>query len=394
MIYRITLIGLCLLMLAGCWSRRELDELLVVVGIGVDWEEGEYLVSFQTVNPSEISMQKSTSDRPPVTLFQGRGKSVFEAARSLTAEAPRKVYMGHLQLLILSETLAKKGINDVLDGMLRDNEARMDFHIEIARGMKAEKLLKLYTPLEKLPTHSMQRSLITSEKAWAPTVSVTLDEVMNRLSGEGFELALPGIQLIGDRALSESKTNIEKFQPPSRFRYMGIAAFKEDKMIGWLSEKESKGYTDITDNLTSTSIELACGDRKYTGIEVISSKSKLETKLRNGKPEIIVHILTEANIVDSPCMDVDVTDPATINRLQEETAQVLKSNAEAAVRRAKRMKSDILGFGNKFGKEHPGYWKQVEDSWNDQYFPLAKVEFDIELYIRKTGTTGKSTLKK
>jgi spore germination protein KC len=381
-------------MLAGCWSRRELNELLVVVGIGVDWEEDEFLVSFQTVNPSEISMQKSSSDRPPVTLFQGRGKSLFEAARSLTAEAPRKVYLGHLQLLIISEAFAKKGVGDVLDGLLRDNEARMDFNIIVARGTKAENLMKLFTPLEKLPTHSMQRSLETSEKAWAPTVSMTLDEVLNRLSGDGFELALPGVQMIGNPDLSKSKKNVETFQPPSRFRYTGIAAFKDDKLIGWLSEKESKGYSDITDNLDSTSIELACGEQKYTGIEIISSKSKLETKLKNEKPEIIVHISAEANIVDRPCTDVDVTDPATIKRLEDETMQVLKTNAEAAVMRAKRMKSDIFGFGNKLGKEHPAYWKKVEGSWNDDYFPRAKVDFDIELFIRKTGTTGNSTLKK
>ncbi|BFT72218.1 Ger(x)C family spore germination protein [Paenibacillus sp. P36] len=384
---------LCLLMLTGCWSRRELNELLIVLGVGIDWEDGEYLISFQVVNPSEISAQKKGGDRPPSTLFQGRGKTMFEAARSLTAEAPRKVYMGHLQLYVISEKLARKGIKEFIDNSFRDNELRMDFNIVVARGTKAENILKLYTPLEKLSSHSMKQSLETSQKNWAPTAAITLDETLNKLSNPGYELALTGIQIIGDPQIGESKHNVESFLPPSRFRYSGIAAFKEDKLIGWLDQQESKGYTDITDNLDSTSIEVACGEHKYMGIEVTSSDTKLKTKIQNGLPEVNVQVRVEANIVDRPCIDVDLMDPATMKHLEEETKKIVQSNMEATVAHAKQIKSDIIGFGNQVGKEHPAYWEQVKDEWNDETFPKTKVHYDIQVFIRKTGTTGNTTMK-
>ncbi|MBD2870565.1 Ger(x)C family spore germination protein [Paenibacillus arenilitoris] len=393
MLSKLTILALCLLMLTGCWSRRELNDILVVLGAGIDWEEGEYLVSFQVVNPSEISTQRKSADRPPVTLYQGKGKTLFEAARSLTAEAPRKVYMGHLQLYVLSEEIARRGLNDVVDNMLRDNEFRMDFNLVVAKGTSASDILKLYTPLEKLPTNNMLQSLETSEKSWAPSVSIMLDEVLDKLSNDGTELALTGIQLIGDPNMGESKKNVEVYHPPSRFRYTGIAAFKGDKLVSWLNENESKGYTDITDNLDSTSIELACGERDYMGIEIISSNAKIETKLRSGKPEVAVSIRSEANIVDRSCKSVDLTDPEAIKRLEEEAAKQLRSHAEAAVKKAKRLKSDILGFGNQLGKDYPEYWKTVKDSWNERYFPQTEVTYNIKLMIRKTGTTGNSTLK-
>ncbi|MZQ86785.1 Ger(x)C family spore germination protein [Paenibacillus sp. 5J-6] len=391
--YKLSIIILCLLMLTGCWSRRELNELLIVLGVGIDWEDGEYLISFQVVNPSEISAQKKRGDRPPSTLFQGRGKTMFEAARSLTAEAPRKVYMGHLQLYVISETLARRGIKDFMDNSFRDNELRMDFNIVIARGTKAENILKLYTPLEKLSSQSMQQSLQTSQKNWAPTAAITLDEVLNKLSNPGFELALTGIKIIGDPQVGESKQNVESFLPPSRFRYTGIAAFKGDQLVGWLNQQESKGYTDITDNLDSTSIEVACGENKYMGIEVTSSDAKLKTNVQNGLPEVNVQVRVEANIVDRPCSDVDLTDPATIRHLEQETRKIVQSNMEATVARAKQIKSDIIGFGNQIGKEHPDYWEQVKDDWNDVTFPRTKVQYEIQIFIRKTGTTGNSTMK-
>ncbi|WP_309119551.1 Ger(x)C family spore germination protein [Paenibacillus sp.] len=391
-LYRIAMIALCLLLLSGCWSRRELNDILIVLGVGLDREDGEYLVSFQVVNPSEISSQKQTGRRSPGTLYQGRGKTIFEAARSVTTEAPRKMYFGHLQLYVVGESVAKEGLSSFIDNVLRDNELRMDFNLVVARGTKAGNVLKLYTPVEELPTNSMLQSLRTSEKAWAPSVSITMDEVLDRLSGDGHELALTGIQLIGESESGDSPKNVESFRTPSRYRYRGIAVFREDRLVGWLNEEESKGYTDITDRLDSTSIELACGDNRYIGIEVLNSKSKMKSEIKNGLPVMTVTLRTEAAIVDNQCQDVDVADPETIRKLEARAARVMQSNAEAAVKRAKELKSDVLGFGDQIAKEHPAFWKRAKKGWNEEYFPVVDVRYEIRLYIRRTGTTGNSTL--
>ncbi|WP_336785375.1 Ger(x)C family spore germination protein [Paenibacillus sp. MMO-177] len=393
MLYKFAISMLCLLLMTGCWSRRELNELLIVLGMGIDWEDGHYLVSFQVVNPSEISNQQKRGDRPPGTLFQGRGKTLFEAARAVTAEAPRKVYLGHLQIYVIGEEAARKGINELIDVSARDNETRMDFNIIIAKGSKAEDVLKLYTPVEKLPSYSMQQSLQTSAKNWAPTIAVTLDKAITNLSSQGSELALTGIRVIGNPKVGENKQNVEKFMPPSRFRYSGIAAFRDDKLIGWLNERESRGYTDITNNLDSTSIAIPCGEQRYMGIEVTSSNSKIKTKVVNGNPEVEVSIRTEANIVERSCADVDLSNPETIKQLEKKTKENIQTNAEAAVNHAKEMKSDIFGFGTQMEKEHPAFWYRVKDQWREEYFPKLKVSYKIKLYIRETGTTENSTIR-
>ncbi|MEV5030481.1 Ger(x)C family spore germination protein [Paenibacillus sp. LPE1-1-1.1] len=393
MLRKTVLLVLCMCLLTGCWSRRELNELLIVLGIAVDWEDGEYLVSFQVVNPSEISAQKQSGDRPPSTLYQGRGKTMFEAARSLTAEAPRKVYAGHLQIYVIGEKLARRGIGDFLDNTLRDNEARMDFNVVVAKGAKAEDILKIYTPLEKLPTQNMLRSLETSEKSWAPTVSVTMDQILSTLSGDGKELALTGIQIIGSQKKAESKENVETFLPPGRFRYTGIAAFKKDKLIGWLNEKESKGYTDITNNLDSTSVELKCSENKYLGIEITSSESRIKMKMNNGLPEAHIYFQTEANLVDRGCREVNLKDPAVIGQLEQQVEGVMQSNADASVKHAKKLKSDIFGFGSTLGKQQPEMWKKMQKGWNEEGFPALKLHYHIEVHLRKTGTTGNTTIK-
>ncbi|RTE02984.1 Ger(x)C family spore germination protein [Paenibacillus whitsoniae] len=391
--YKLMMITLCMLLLTGCWSRRELNQLLIALGIGIDWVDGEYLVSFQVVNPSEISEKRSSSYRPPSTLYQARGRTIFEAARSLTAEAPRKIYMGHLQMYVIGESLARRDIRDFIDSAFRDNETRMDFNIVVARGTSAENILKLYTPLEKLPTYNMQQSLKTSQQNWAPTIAITLDELLKMMSGTGYEPAITGIRIVGESKIGQYRENIDPFQPPSRFRYSGIAAFKEGKLIAWLNEEESKGYTDLTNHLDSTSISVPCGKQQFVGIEVTSSTSKLKTAIVDGNPQVTISIRAEANVVDRACRDVDLTLPDTILKLQDEGKEIIQANVESAVKRVKALRTDIVGFGSMFAKEHPDYWKTVKTDWNDTWFPQVQVRYDISLFLRNTGTTSNTTLQ-
>ncbi|MNG20951.1 Spore germination protein A3 precursor [compost metagenome] len=104
-------------------------------------------------------------------------------------------------------------------------------------------------------------------------------------------------------------------------------------------------------------------------------------------------IRTEANVVDRTCRDVDLTNPATITMLENETRKIVQSNVVAAVEQAKKMKSDILGFGSQLGKDQPSYWNEVKETWNDDMFLQTNVNYDIDIFIRKTGTTGNTTMK-
>nr|WP_238327818.1 Ger(x)C family spore germination C-terminal domain-containing protein [Paenibacillus gorillae] len=131
----------------------------------------------------------------------------------------------------------------------------------------------------------------------------------------------------------------------------------------------------------------------YIGVEVTSSNASIESKVVGGKPEFTINIRSEGNIVDRGCRDVDIADPATIEKLQIAAGNVIRDHCEAAVKKAKEMKSDFLGFGNQLQKDHPSVWQQVKTDWNDTYLPDVKIQYKIKLLIRKTGTTGNTTLK-
>lgn len=47
----------------GCWNRRELNELAIAVGMGIDKSGDQYEVSVQVVEPSEVAGKKEVHPR-------------------------------------------------------------------------------------------------------------------------------------------------------------------------------------------------------------------------------------------------------------------------------------------------------------------------------------------
>lgn len=181
----------------GCWSRRELNDLAIAVGIGIDKIGDQYQVSAQVVLPSQIAGSKGGSPQAPVNLYKATGNTVYEALRKITTVSPRKIYISHLRILVLGEDLAKEGINDVLDFMSRDTDTRNDYFIVVAKDAKAEDALKILTSLEKIPAVRLFSSLESSEKNWAPTSTVTLGTLITELVSKGKNPVLTGVVIEG-----------------------------------------------------------------------------------------------------------------------------------------------------------------------------------------------------
>ncbi len=377
--------------ITGCWNRRELNDLAIVAALGIDIVGDQFLVTVQVVDTGEVATGKGTSSgRSPITTFHAKGDTVFGAIRKMTTVTPRKLYFAHLRIMVIGEQLARQGIAKTLDLMLRDQEGRTDFYIVVAKGTTAHNIVNVLTPIEKIPATKMFTSLEVSEKAWAPTVSVQLDELITNIVNPGIQAALTGIVIQGDEAEGKKKTNLESPDTKVQLQYKGIAIFREDKLVGWLNEPESKGFSNITDRLNSTVIETSCPEGGRLGIEIIRAKASIKGKVRNGEPEAEVTMYMDANVADVECK-LELTKTKTIAELEKRTAQMVIGHSEQALQKAKKLRSDIFGFGVAMHRANPGYWKMAKDDW-DHIFAELPVRYKVHVKIRQIGTVGESFL--
>jgi spore germination protein KC len=391
--YLMVIISSCIIILSGCWSSKEISELMIVTGMGIDRDSttGEYKVTLQIINPGEIASQTKT-ERLEVTTYQTTGESIYEVMRRFSTEVPRKMYLSHIQLVIFGEELAKEGIGKTLDFISRNHEFRTDFFILVSKNSKAEDILNVLTPTESSPSVSLYSSINVSEKVWAPTKGVHLDELLNTLISEGKEPILTGVKVGGDKEKGDEVSSLEQIKPAAITKITGYAAFKKDKLVGWLSENESKGYNYIINNITSTVGSIPCEGGGIIALEVKKSKTDLKANVKNGKPSITIKTDIEADLGEIQC-DMDLTKTEIIKKVEKDAGKQVEGLMEEVITKAKEeFKSDIFGFGETIHRQHPKAWKKLKGNWNETFQDL-EISSDINYKIRRIGTISDSFQK-
>ncbi len=308
----LSLLMLIPIFITGCWSRREMNDLAIAVGIGIDKVGDEYHVSVQVVEPGQIAGTKGGTPLAPVNLYQTTGATVLEALRRITMDSPRKIYLAHLRMLIIGEDLAKEGIDKVLDFLSRDTEVRNDYFMVVARNTLAEETLKILTSLEKVPSNKLFSSLKSAEKYWAPASTITLANLIGDLVAKGKDPVLTGLEIIGDIAKGETTENINTVENAAKLEYTGLAVFNKDKLVGWLNESDSKVYSYLQNDVNNTVSFVDYPDGGKVGIRIFRAHSKMKGSIHNGKPQIQIVQNIEADIEEVQSKNLDLSETQTI----------------------------------------------------------------------------------
>ncbi|PID23294.1 spore gernimation protein GerC [Sporosarcina sp. P3] len=380
------------LFLSGCWDRRELNELGITMALGIDKVKNEYQVSAQVIVPSEVSMKASTG-RSAVTLYQASGETIYEAFRKMTKNSPRKIYPGHLRILIISEDLAKEGIGESLDFLARDWELRSDFYVVIAKDLTASEVLNVTTPIESIPANKMFNALKTTESNWAGTEGIILDDLLNNLTSDGKEAVLTGIKVTGNKELGSSKQNVESITSDAQIQYDHLAVFKEDQLVGWLTEDEGRGFSDITDNVKKTVTAISCPTGGKIAIEILDFNTSIKGSINKGEPEVDIHVEVKGNVGEVQC-SIDLTKPESITKIQKIYEKEVKELIEQTISSVQNQyQSDIFGFGEAIHRSNPKEWKKMKDHWDEKFTNLT-VHVQVDMKDLRIGTLNNSFLRK
>ncbi|MBU8917198.1 Ger(x)C family spore germination protein [Bacillus sp. FJAT-29953] len=387
------LVSICsLILLTSCWNRRELNQLGIVIGMGIDKVDGKFLVTTQVVNPSEIAASIGSGGNTPVVVYQEEGTTIFEAIRRMTTESPRKLYFSHLRLLVFGEEFAKKGIGKSLDFLTRDPELRTDFYITIAKNSKAGDVLKVLTAIEKIPVQQLYDSLLTSEKQWAPTLPITLDQLNSDLIDEGMDVKLTGLIIKGPLQAGESLGKYQQSQAETYLQFDEVGVFKKDKLLGWLTTDESKGLNYALGNVKSTIVTIPCPEKGLASIKLIHTKTELKTKVSGGEPTGNIKITAAGKLGDVYCKTLDLSKPETINQLEWKAEKKMKDNILKALHASqKKYKLDPFGFGEAARRVNPDYWHSVKKDWQ-QVFGKMPVNVEVSVKIHDVGMIKNSPL--
>ena len=234
----------------GFSNLREITDLAIVTIMGLDVDEnGTYTATIEIIDGDKEDSSKT------IVEF-ATGNSIQEAIRNIIDKTQKRLYLAHLETLIVSEKIAKDGLDNIVDFFIRDNDGSNNFYLFISKDVEAREIINKASE-EKI---SMLDLLKSSEKYRGNGNTKTLSKIIQEEMKEGRDICVNSCGIV------DKEINIAE-----------MAYFRGWKMQGYMSEDESILY-NILDNNVSSPIIKTGEDEDMIIVEIVTSKTNIKLK--------------------------------------------------------------------------------------------------------------------
>ena len=368
-----------LFILTGCYNYHELNDLAIVSAMSISKSNDSYHIAIQVVNTVK-EQDATSSDEPSFITYKASGKSLQKAFSNIIKDTPKKIYGNQMQILIIDEGLAREGISGILDFLARDPNIRNEFYVAIGRD---KDILDVLTPLDNVSGKNILDKLKASNEDLGIANMVTFNELIANFQNKNIEVALPTIKIEGNRSEDDVKSDLEESFPDKRIVISNLSIFKNNKLLGYLNERESLAYNFIMDNITHAIIVNKYKNSSYISLELINSKTKKDIDIKNKLVKI--NIKGKASITESN-YNINLTHEENIKKIEKDlNKNIEKIIKESIDNNASKYSSDIYGFKEMCHKSYPKYYKKVYKEWDKDLFNNIKVKVKSDIEIVEQG---------
>ncbi|MFS0823942.1 Ger(x)C family spore germination protein [Bacillus sp. 1P02SD] len=121
----ITLV-LCLVLVTACNNDiGEIENQNFATAIGVDYQDGKYLLSIQMIGLTSVAKREGGDKGPPeVYVSETGGKTFIDAFFKAYHTAQERFLWAHVTAIVLSESALEQGLDSIFDGLTRYYEFR------------------------------------------------------------------------------------------------------------------------------------------------------------------------------------------------------------------------------------------------------------------------------
>lgn len=367
----------------GCYNYKELNDLAITSAIGIDKSDNGYKVTAQVVNTQKEGTDNNSSSDPKIIIYEHTSKTVQEAVRYMVLESPKRLYPNHMQVIIISEDVAKDGILESLDLFFRDSELQKNFYVLISKDVSANQILKTLTPADSIVSSNIKKSLESDSSYLGITELVTYDELINTYLNPNKEISLPSVTLKGKMKGSDKIDNIEQSDSSTKVVLSQMAIFKDDKMIGYLDDKQSIALSFIKGKINNTIIKYKCNGG-YVVVETTNSKSSINV---DNKGNFRIKISGDAAINEVSC-DINLENDNSISKINKQVNKEIKKNINNTIKYVKNnYNSDIFNFLDILYKNQYSLYKKISNDWYKDKFKDSKIDIDVDIKVIEKGNT-------
>lgn len=379
-----------ILLLTGCYNYKEINDYAIVSAISIDESKKEnkkYTIGIQIMN----AKKDEESDSSSIAFYKSDGNTVYECMQKILLDLPKEIYLGHNEVVILSDELLKKESPlNFLDYFLRDSEIEKDSLVIISREENAYDILKIITPLETIPSRNLKETIKVADDFKGTLSAITLDEFIAGLSNNGEDPILPSVKISGKVDKGKQTKNVSQSDPNAKIKLSTLGYFENSKLKGFLSEEEEEGYKILSNTSNGTYINVKCDDKNYATIRIKSSKTKENLTFKDNKPYVKLNNKISARLIEYNCKIDFLKDDKKIKKLEKDSSKKAKKLITKAINKLyKENNSDALMYGEKFYGRKNSDLKKLNIKEKD-IKKIVSFSLKTSVKIEKIGLTIKS----
>lgn len=257
---KILLILLLIILTTSCKSYNELNDLAIINALGITKTNNTYKLYASIV----LETDKETLE-PKMEIIEIEANSLYETFDKLSLNLNKKIYISHMDLLLIDESIKTNEFKEIINFFLNNNQSREDFLVATTENIKEvleKSKFKEINDLVKITHEETSKSIYT-------TMYDVIDKFHNLKS-----IYLSNISI-------EDKITINGIK---EFKNNTYESIKEDDVIF---------INYLLDNVNNYKFSYKCNKNEFLYLNILRSKTN------NIKNEIL--ITNEIKIITNDC---------------------------------------------------------------------------------------------
>lgn len=258
----ITMVSIIIIFILGfsnSYTSLNIDRLAYVLAIGIDTASDNKLeVSFQFSEPIASTESGPSSKTSPI-LNTVTASSLSNAINLVNGYIGKEINMSHCKVIIFSEEIAEQGIKDEIYTLINDTQVRPSSNIVISK-CSAKYYMNQTNPELEILLSKYYETFTDSSKYTGYMPDATIGGFFNSLTCGNSQPygILGGVQLDTNNQQNEEinsqkdysvKSNSSSISGQNGAENIGVAVFKDDKLVGELDALETIAFLNIKNQI-------------------------------------------------------------------------------------------------------------------------------------------------
>ena len=378
----LSLICTAAIFLTSCWDNYDVSEVAIFTAIGIyKLDSGQWTMTWQILKPdaAQPGIEGGRSGKAYAN-YTGTGLTLNEAHKELILYSGRKPFYGHVQLILIGESLAKEGLAEAMDLFQRQYEFDQTVKILLTKNMEAHDLLEAESDLENLPAVHLS-TLVDANKFTGKVIDLPFHKLVMELESYGKSTVIS--------ALSNEENSDKPRIKDMQINHAGV--FKKGKLLGYIDSTLVQSYLLITNpsiRETIFTIKHPKSPATFISIEIMRGQAQKKVQLEEGRIKGIINLSLLARIANVHETRYSL-DSDTADEIENALSGYIKNNLINLIDLMQnKYNTDIFGFGELTYKKEYDFWKSLENDWDD-YFVQMPIDVTVDVRIKRPGLINK-----